>query len=62
MKVAKVSIVSVDIRCPYCEADIEEPNSGSLNWEVVAIRDLKVIECPECKKEFKMPVRISERL
>jgi hypothetical protein len=61
MKIAKVSIVTIDVQCPHCQEGIEHPESGSLNWEVIAVRET-IYRCQECDKYCKLPKTVGSML
>ena len=54
MKIAKVSVVTIDITCP-CGSQIPNPESGSLNWELNAAIPPSVV-CDDCGETLKIPL------
>lgn len=53
-KVAKVTVQSVELTCPYCQATIAQPDSGSLYWTVAEINQ-DTINCFECGVVVTLP-------
>lgn len=60
MKVAKARIDAVEFTCPECHETIPAPG-GSLYWTATEV-NVKILTCPSCGKESKVPKRISSTL
>ena len=58
MKKAKVTIVSVAARCPYCDSeDVFDPESGSYNIDVAHYSRNDVFECNDCRNKFQLEAK-----
>ena len=55
MKQAKMKAVLVTVTCPHCGGDQESP-SGSYDWEMSEIGELKTHVCDydDCWKKFSL--------
>lgn len=59
MKVAILKPFVVDVICPNCDEEVEEPKSASLMWEIGQLKRGQVNECNNCGAKFKLPARVS---
>ena len=55
---AKITIRTIEITCPYCEATINDPEYGSQFWEVNSELP-EAVTCGDCGKESKLPVSVT---
>jgi len=54
VRVARMVVVSVELHCPYCGAELAAPG-GALVWEVAEIETGKQISCPACGETTELP-------
>ena len=57
MKKAKVIIVSVDVRCPYCDGDVPDTDSGSLYIDIIQHAPSDIFTCQDCGKQFQLEAK-----
>jgi len=66
MKVAKLSVISFETQCPYCNEGTEYPYTGSLTWLIfdgdvpTGISAGQKVECSYCGEIFKLPKVVSD--
>lgn len=54
MKNAMISVSAVEVGCPYCDAPLAEPKSGSFLWPTETLAGQWHI-CANCKVTTRIP-------
>lgn len=62
-RTSKVAAAAYYVSCPYCDADIPEPRTGSLMWTPYDADQCRgfPMDCPACGRRFMfaVPVRLA---
>lgn len=61
-KAARLIPRAVDAECPYCGAGIVDPVSGSFMWDMETIEAGQIVQCDNCFKTVRIPVKVVEYL
>jgi hypothetical protein len=57
MKRALITVLTIQITCPYCAEAIPDPDYGSHIWEPQQIPS--IVKCVYCSKDSAIPNRVS---